>query len=94
MKERKMTLPLIHELQTKSTFERRKTIRAIKRSADQPEVAAKLLEDIQNGPGIAYAEKAMLEHRDRAVSLLEALPESESRSALIDLVDFTISRKK
>ena len=36
----------------------------------------------------------MMEHRDRAVSLLEALPESEARSALIDLVDFTISRKK
>ena len=94
LKERKMTLPLIHDLQKKSHRERRRTIRAIKRSADQPDVAAKLLDDIQNGPGMAYAERAMTQHRDQAVSLLEALPESEARSALIDLVDFTISRKK
>ncbi len=94
LKERKMTLPLIHDLQNKSPRERRRTIRAIKRSADQPDLIARLLEDIQNGPGMAYAERAMMEHRDRAVSLLEALPESEARSALIDLVDFTISRKK
>lgn len=94
LKERKMTLPLIHDLQTKSPRERRKTIRAIKRSADHPETAAKLLEDIQNGPGIAYAEQAMLGHRNRAMDLLKELPESEARESLMDLVDFTISRKK
>ena len=36
LKERKMTLPLIHDLQSKSKGDRRRTIRAIKRSAKAP----------------------------------------------------------
>lgn len=69
-------------------------IRDIKRSADRPEVAARLLEDIQSGPGIAYAESKMAEHRDRAVAMLNALPESPARAALAELVEFTTSRKR
>ena len=94
LKERKMTLPLIHDLQSKSKGDRRRTIRAIKRSAKEPETAARLLNDIQNGPGIAYAEAAMRQYRDEAVALLDALPDTPARQSLIDLVDFTISRKK
>tara|TARA_X000000950_G_C13669394_1_gene559288 strand:- start:475 stop:840 length:366 start_codon:yes stop_codon:yes gene_type:complete len=94
LKERKMTLPLIHDLQSKSKADRRRTIRAIKRSAKDPSTAARLMKDIQNGPGIAYAEAAMRRHRDEAVALLDALPDTPARQSLIDLVDFTISRKK
>lgn len=94
LKERKMTLPLIHDLQSKSKADRRRTIRAIKRSAKDPSTAARLMKDIQNGPGIAYAEAAMRRHRDEAVALLDALPDTPARKSHIDLVDFTISRKK
>ena len=94
LKERKMTLPLIHTLQQQTGSRRRSMIRDIKRSADRPEVAARLLEDIQSGPGIAYAESKMAEHRDRAVAMLNALPESPARAALAELVEFTTSRKR
>ena len=52
------------------------------------------MQRILDGPGMAYAEKKMREHRDRAVAMLDSLPGGEARSALADLVDFTISRKK
>lgn len=94
LKERKMTLPLIHTLQQQSGGRRRSMVRDIKRSADRPEVAARLLEDIQSGPGIAYAESKMAEYRDRAVAMLDALPESPARAALADLVEFTTSRNR
>lgn len=94
LKERKMTLPLIHALQQQTGSRRRSMIRDIKRSADRPEVAARLLKDIQSGPGIAYAESKMAEHRDRAVAMLNALPESPARAALAELVEFTTSRKR
>lgn len=94
LKERKMTLPLIHDLASKSKAERRRTIRTIKRSANHPDEASALLREILEGPGIAYAEKAMMSHRDRAVDILDSLPEGPAKMALIDLVDFTISRKK
>ena len=43
---------------------------------------------------MAYSEAKMKEHRDRAVALLDALSDGPAKTALIDLVDFTISRKK
>ena len=94
LKERKMTLPLIHALQQTSSAGRRKMVRDIKRSADRPDVAIRLLEDIQDGPGIPYAEQTMVEHRDRAVDMLSALPDTPAKEALAALVDFTISRNK
>lgn len=94
LKERKMTLPLIHTLQQQSGGGRRRMIRDIKRSAERPEVAARLLEDIQAGTGIAYAESKMAEYRDRAVAMLDALPASSARAALADLVEFTTSRHR
>ena len=94
LKERKMTLPLIHTLQMQTGGERRRMIRDIKRSGDRPDVAATLLAEIQAGPGIRYAETKMAEYRDQALALLEALPNSASRNALADLVEFTTSRNK
>lgn len=94
LKERKMTLPLIHALQQESPAGRRRMVRSIKRSADRPDVAAQLLDDIQNGPGIPYAQQTMVEHRDRAVDMLSALPDTPAKQALAALVDFTISRNK
>ena len=94
LKERKMTLPLIHTLQMQSRGERKRMIRDIKRSATQPEVASALLADIEAGPGIRYAEEKMAEYRDRAIAMLEDLPASPAREALAELVHFTTSRRK
>jgi len=94
LKERKMTLPLIHTIQLQSRSGRRRMVRDITRSAARPEVAAGLLSEIQAGPGIRYAEEKMVEHRDRALAMLKDLPDSPARMALADLVDFTTSRKQ
>ena len=94
VKERKMTLPLIHTLQSLSTLQRRSMVRGIKRSKDNPNEAQRIMERILEGPGMAYAESKMKFHRDRAVALLEPLKDGAAKTALIELVDFTISRKK
>jgi len=94
VKERKMTLPLIHTLQSLSKLQRRSLVRGIKRSKDNPSEAQRIMGTILEGPGMAYAESKMKAHRDRAVALLEPLNDGAAKTALIDLVDFTISRKK
>ena len=94
IKERKMTLPLIHTLQSLGPIERRRMIRSIKRSREHPEEALRIMESILSGPGMAHAEQRMIEHRDRAVDLLDPLPEGAAKASLVDLVDFTISRRK
>lgn len=94
LKERKMTLPLIHTLQMQSRSGRKRMIRDIKRSASRPEVASALLAEIEEGPGIRYAEEKMAEYRDRAIVMLQDLPASPAREALAELVHFTTSRRK
>lgn len=94
IKERKMTLPLIHTLQSLGKGKRRSLIRRIKRSADHPGEAESVLNEILAGSGMAYAEEKMRHHRDRAIALLQDLPDGEARRSLEALVDFTISRTK
>jgi octaprenyl-diphosphate synthase len=94
IKERKMTLPLIHTLQSLGLMKRRSLIRRIKRSADEPREAESVMREILEGPGMAYAEEKMRLHRDRAIQLLDSLPECEAKQSLMQLVDFTISRAK
>ena len=94
IKERKMTLPLIHTLQSLGTIQRRLLIRRIKRSSDHPSEAEAVMREILAGPGMAYAEERMREHRDRAVGLLDNLPDGPAKKSLVELVDFTTSRSK
>jgi octaprenyl-diphosphate synthase len=89
-----MTLPLIHTLQSLGKGKRRSLIRRIKRSADHPGEAESVLNEILAGSGMAYAEEKMRHHRDRAIALLQDLPDGEARRSLEALVDFTISRTK
>ena len=44
--------------------------------------------------GIEYAHERMLQLRNQAVECLDALPPSMARQALIELLDYTISREK
>ena len=75
-------------------LQRRALIRRIKRSKDHPEDAEKVMQLILDGPGMAYAEAKMTAHRDRAVALLDGLPDGPAKSSLLQLVDFTITRRK
>lgn len=94
IRERKMTLPLIHTLNQANSKERRRLIALVKRHHDKPEAVAEVMRAIVEGPGMAYAQEQMTALRDQAVALLTDVPESPSKAALIGLVDYTIERKK
>jgi len=93
IKEKKMTLPLIHALNQASSSERRHIIRLIKKYSDQPEKVAEVIRFVHESEGLAYAEKAMYRYRDEAFGLLHQLPESEARTALEALVNYVVDRK-
>tara|TARA_B110000285_G_scaffold223343_1_gene278713 strand:- start:5349 stop:6341 length:993 start_codon:yes stop_codon:yes gene_type:complete len=94
IRERKMTLPLIHTLNEASPKERRRLINLVKRHHNKPEAVTEVMQAIIEGPGMAYASQKMTSLRDQAVALLAGIPESPSKAALIGLVDYTIERKK
>jgi len=94
IKEKKMTLPLIHLLNNSGWFEKRKIINTVKNDNDNPEKVSALISQVKDAGGIAYAEKRMLEYRDQALQMLQTFEPSSAVNSLEKLVIFTTERKK
>ena len=92
IKEKKMTLPLIHALNRAGRADRRRMIRSIKKYSNDPQRVAEVLDFVRASEGIAYAEAAMHRHRDEAFALLHQLPPSTARTGLEQLVNFVVDR--
>lgn len=94
IKEKKITLPLIHALREAGPAERRKIKRIIRKKKKSRGEIREVITFVKNNHGIEYAETKMQEYADRAIHILEEYPESETRSAMMELVIFSTLRKK
>ena len=94
IKEKKMTLPLIHALGQAEKREKNHIIKCIKKRSTDPKVVKEVIAFVKAKGGMEYAEKAMMEYRDKALRILDSFPESESRDSFRKLVNFVIERKK
>jgi octaprenyl-diphosphate synthase len=94
IKERKMTLPLIYLLNNSGYSEKRKIINTIKNHHQNQEKVAQLLDKVNRGGGIEYSVQKMIEYKDRALQLLEQMPDNPSKDSLGHLIAFTIERNK
>lgn len=94
IKEKKITLPLIHALRETGPVERRKIIRIIRKKKKTAKEISDVIDFVKDHGGLEYAESKMKEYSDRAIRLLDAYPESETKSALIEFVIFSTLRKK
>ncbi len=93
IKEKKMTLPLIHALNQATASQRKHIIRLIKKYSDKKDKVAEVIRFVHESQGLAYAEAAMLRYRDEAFALLRQLPASTSRDSLEALVNYVVERK-
>ena len=94
IKEKKMTLPLIYALNQSSWMEKRKIINIIKNHNTDSDKVKEVIDFVIAKGGIAYAEKIMLDYKNKALTLLKDFPESPARSSLEQLVVYSIERKK
>jgi octaprenyl-diphosphate synthase len=94
LKEKKMTLPLIHVMNQCSWTERRKLIQIVKNHNTDKKKVAWLTQFVRERGGIDYSVKTMNEYTDKALRILNAFPENPSRKSLKDLVEYTVSRNK
>jgi octaprenyl-diphosphate synthase len=94
IKEKKITLPLLHLLNTSGAGERKRILRLIKRKNKNTEVIEELIHLVTEKGGLEYANKKMIEFKDKAVNALEEFPESEARTSLIELMNYVTTRKK
>ncbi len=94
IKEKKLTLPLIHALQQVPKSDRRWMVDVVKNKNENGREVARVIERVVQAGGIDHARKRMLEHRDEAIAMLHAFPRNEARDALEGLVQLTVERTK
>ncbi len=94
IKERKLTLPLIHSLQQVSSSDRRWMVRTVKHNNEDADAVARVIDMVVASGGIAHAQQRMREYRDKALALLATFPETPARQGLEGLVVLTVERRK
>jgi len=94
IKEKKMTLPLIYALNNSTWLEKRRIINIVKNHNDDPKKVAEVVSFVIAKGGIQYAEQVMHQYKDKALAFLNEVPDSASKQSLIQLVNYSIERKK
>ncbi len=94
IQEQKMTLPLIHAIQNADKKTKRFIIKTIKSNNKNKKRVKEVIQLVNELGGIEYATSEMNKYKDKALALLDGIPGSESKRAFIDLVHYTIDRKK
>jgi octaprenyl-diphosphate synthase len=94
IREKKMTLPLIYLLNNCSWSEKRKIIHIVKNHNTNHEMVQYIIARVHDSGGIDYSRKKMEEYHQQALAILSEFTESEAKTSLIKLVDYTIERSR
>ncbi|MEL6134080.1 MAG: polyprenyl synthetase family protein [Bacteroidota bacterium] len=94
IKERKLTLPLIHVLNKSSWGERRKLINIVRRHNTDPQKVKYLIDYVKDNGGLDYSREVMYQYVKEAEAILDTFPVSPSQKSLKELMHFAITRKK
>ena len=94
IKEQKMTLPLIHVLNTCSATEKKWLINSIKNHNKDKKRVKEVIKFVKDNGGLDYAVEKMLTFKDDALNLLANYPDSEYKKSLELMVNYVVDRKK
>ena len=94
IKEKKLTLPLIYSLEKASKKERKHILKLIVRQGKSSGNLEEIIRFVEHSGGIDYSIKKMNEYKNIALESISSFPENESKLALIELVNYSIDRKK
>ncbi|NWF89199.1 MAG: polyprenyl synthetase family protein, partial [Ignavibacteriaceae bacterium] len=92
IKEKKITLPLIHALSQVSKDEA-SSIKKLVRNAKEHKNVERVIEFVKKYDGLTYSLDTAVQYAHKARTALQVFPESPSKTALDFLVDFVINRK-
>jgi octaprenyl-diphosphate synthase len=94
IREKKMTLPLIHTLNKVDKKARRFIINTIKNDSKNAEKIEKIINLVKENQGLKYAEEKMNTYLKEALNILEDFQNNEAKNSLINLVNYVVKRKK
>ena len=94
IKEKKMTLPLIHTLQKATSTEKRRIKRIVKSNNQNQKKIQEVIDFVKSTGGIEYAQSVMHTYYDKSKDILAEFPKSDYKVSLSQLVQYTIERSK
>lgn len=94
IKERKMTLPLIYALTQATKKEKRDIIYIIKNQNEDPKKVGEVIQFVIRYNGMEYAKQKMNEYKLQALNSINDFKESEYKTSLIKLIEYTVEREK
>jgi octaprenyl-diphosphate synthase len=93
IKEKKITLPLIHALQHSPSQERKRILKIVGNRKKTKSEISEVIKFVTQYGGIQYSESKMNLYRDKALAILDTYPDSDVKDSLKQFVHFTASRK-
>jgi octaprenyl-diphosphate synthase len=94
IKERKITLPLIHALEQSPSSRRKQILSLMKKRKKSKSEINEVIRFVSDYGGIEYSELKMHQYRDKALAILDSYPDSEVKESLKEFVRYTTSRRK
>jgi octaprenyl-diphosphate synthase len=92
IKERKITLPLIHSLGQSSLIEKKHILNIVKKKKKTKSEISEVIKFVGENGGMQYAEIKMNQYCDKALAILDSYPDSEVKNSLREFVFYTTSR--
>ena len=94
LKEKKITLPLIHALENGYTGNKNHIIRMIKSHHINSKKIQEIIDFVIENKGIEYSVSKMNEFKDEALSLIRNYPDNDAKKSLFKLAEYVITRDK
>lgn len=94
LKEKKLTLPLIHALKNCTTQEKKNILKIVKNKKKTTKHVEEVFQFVKKYNGIKYSLEIMNNFKNKALEILNEFPDNEAKKSLSSLVEYSISRKK
>ena len=94
IREKKMTLPLIHAINKSDTKQKKWLIQSVKHHNKDKKRVKSVIAFVKEQGGLAYATAQMHAYKDKALAQLHAFPKNEFRDTLEEMARYVIERKK
>ncbi|WP_373749580.1 polyprenyl synthetase family protein [Bacteroides heparinolyticus] len=94
MSEGKLTLPVLHVLNTVKDEAMRELAVRVKNGQATSDEIARLIKFTKQHGGIEYALQTMYAYKEKALSLLASMPDTDVKAALAAYLDYVVEREK
>ncbi len=94
MLEGKLTLPALYALNSTRDKQAQEIAAKVKNGTATTDEIARLIEFSKANGGIEYATKVMIEFKEKALSLLAAMEDTDVKKALVCYLDYVVEREK